>query len=97
MPGFDVVLAELSEDPISVDRATAAVQGDEAGAVVSFSGVVRNHDGGMAVRQIKLLGAPHSTSHLGRSRGGTGRGACREGRTAGPHLGRPPRRDAEGG
>ena len=32
MPGFDVVLAELSEDPISVDRATAAVQGDKAGA-----------------------------------------------------------------
>ena len=43
MPGFDVVLAELSEDPISVDRATAAVQGDEAGAVVSL-GACRQAD-----------------------------------------------------
>ena len=55
MPGFDVVLAEISDDPISVDRATAAVQGYEAGAVVSFSGVDR--------------------------------GARREGRQAGLHLG----------
>lgn len=36
MPGLDVVFAEFSADPISVDQATAAVQGDEAGAVVSW-------------------------------------------------------------
>jgi molybdopterin synthase catalytic subunit len=47
--------------PISVDRATAAVHGDEAGAVVSFSGVVRNHDGGMAVS--KLSYSAHPTAH----------------------------------
>jgi molybdopterin synthase catalytic subunit len=61
MPGVDVVLAQLSEDPISVDRATAAVQGDEAGAVVSFSGVVRNHDGGMAVSRLSY--SAHPTAH----------------------------------
>jgi molybdopterin synthase catalytic subunit len=61
MPCFDVVLAELTEDPISVDRATAAVQGDEAGAVVSFSGVVRNHDGGMAVTRLSY--SAHPTAH----------------------------------
>jgi molybdopterin synthase catalytic subunit len=58
MPAFDVVLAELSDDPISVARATAAVQGDEAGAVVSFSGVVRNHDGGMAVSRLSYSAHP---------------------------------------
>jgi molybdopterin synthase catalytic subunit len=61
MPGVDVVLAQLSEDPISVDRATAAVQGDEAGAVVSFSGVVRNHDGGIAVSRLSY--SAHPTAH----------------------------------
>jgi molybdopterin synthase catalytic subunit len=61
MPCFDVVLAELTGDPISVDRATAAVQGDEAGAVVSFSGVVRNHDGGMAVSRLSY--SAHPTAH----------------------------------
>jgi len=61
MPSFDVVLAELSEAPISVDRATAAVQGDEAGAVVSFSGVVRNHDGGMAASRLGY--SAHPTAH----------------------------------
>ena len=61
MPGLDVVFAELSAAPISVDRATAAVQGDEAGAVVSFSGVVRNHDGGMAVSRLSY--SAHPTAH----------------------------------
>ncbi|TSE16055.1 molybdenum cofactor biosynthesis protein MoaE [Arthrobacter sp. KBS0703] len=61
MPSFDVVLAELSDDPISADRAVAAVQGDEAGAVISFSGVVRNHDGGMAVSRLSY--SAHPTAH----------------------------------
>lgn len=61
MPGFDVVLAELSSDLISVDRATAAVEGDEAGAVVSFSGVVRNHDNGKSVARLSY--SAHPTAH----------------------------------
>lgn len=96
MPGFDIVLAELSEDPISVDRATAAVQGDEAGAVVSFSGVVRNHDGGMAASRSSYSAHP-TAHHILAGRSGIGRGASRKGPQAGPHLGRPPRRDAGGG
>ena len=51
-PALTLSSPSSAQDPISVDRATAAVEGDEAGAVVSFSGVVRNHDGGMAVRQV---------------------------------------------
>jgi hypothetical protein len=36
---FDVVHAVLSEEPISVDVAIAAVESETAGAVVIFSGV----------------------------------------------------------
>ena len=49
---FDVVTAVLSAAPISVEQAIAAVESDTAGAVVSFSGVVRNHDGGKAVQRL---------------------------------------------
>jgi molybdopterin synthase catalytic subunit len=61
MPGCDFVLAELTEDPLSVNRATAAVEWDDAGAVVSFSGVVRNHDSGKAVNRLSY--SAHPTAH----------------------------------
>ena len=59
--GFEVVHAVLSEEPISVDQAIAAVESDTAGAVVSFSGVVRNHDGGKAVERLSY--SAHPTAH----------------------------------
>ncbi|RKO23133.1 molybdenum cofactor biosynthesis protein MoaE [Pseudarthrobacter phenanthrenivorans] len=58
---FEVVNAVLSAEPISVDRAIAAVEGDTAGAVVSFSGVVRNHDGGKPVERLSY--SAHPTAH----------------------------------
>ena len=58
---FEVVRAVLSEEPISVDQAIAAVESDTAGAVVSFSGVVRNHDGGKAVERLSY--SAHPTAH----------------------------------
>ena len=58
---FEVVNAVLSADPISVDQAIAAVESDTAGAVVSFSGVVRNHDGGKAVERLSY--SAHPTAH----------------------------------
>ena len=58
---FEVVSAVLSAEPISVDQAIAAVESDTAGAVVSFSGVVRNHDGGKAVQQLSY--SAHPTAH----------------------------------
>ena len=58
---FEVVHAVLSEEPISVDQAIAAVESDTAGAVVSFSGVVRNHDGGKAVERLSY--SAHPTAH----------------------------------
>ncbi|MBT2565789.1 molybdenum cofactor biosynthesis protein MoaE [Arthrobacter sp. ISL-85] len=58
---FEVVRAVLSPDPISVDQAIAAVESDTAGAVVSFSGVVRNHDGGKAVERLSY--SAHPSAH----------------------------------
>lgn len=58
---FEVVRAVLSSEPISVDQAIAAVESDTAGAVVSFSGVVRNHDGGKAVERLSY--SAHPTAH----------------------------------
>ncbi|WP_427132901.1 molybdenum cofactor biosynthesis protein MoaE [Pseudarthrobacter sp. S9] len=59
--GFQVVHAVLSAEPISVDQAIAAVESDTAGAVVSFSGVVRNHDGGKPVERLSY--SAHPTAH----------------------------------
>ncbi len=59
--GFDVIRAVLSAEPISVDQAIAAVEADTAGAVVSFSGVVRNHDGGKPVRRLSY--SAHPSAH----------------------------------
>lgn len=58
---FEVVHAVLSAEPISVDQAIAAVESETAGAVVSFSGVVRNHDGGKAVARLSY--SAHPTAH----------------------------------
>lgn len=58
---FVVVSAVLSDEPISVDQAIAAVESDTAGAVVSFSGVVRNHDGGKPVQRLSY--SAHPTAH----------------------------------
>ena len=58
---FEVVTAVLSAEPISVDQAIAAVESDTAGAVVSFSGVVRNHDGGKPVQRLSY--SAHPTAH----------------------------------
>jgi molybdopterin synthase catalytic subunit len=60
-PAFEVVHAVLSAEPISADQAIAAVESDTAGAVVSFSGVVRNHDGGKPVDRLSY--SAHPTAH----------------------------------
>jgi molybdopterin synthase catalytic subunit len=59
--GIEVVHAVLSAEPISVDQAIAAVESETAGAVVSFSGVVRNHDGGKPVARLSY--SAHPTAH----------------------------------
>ena len=47
-----VVRAEVTEAPVSVSELADAVQDAAAGAVVTFEGVVRNHDADRAVTGI---------------------------------------------
>ncbi|MDD9206985.1 molybdenum cofactor biosynthesis protein MoaE [Georgenia sp. 10Sc9-8] len=57
-PGRRVVLAEVRRTPVEVAECAAAVEDDAAGAVVTFGGVVRNHDAGRAVTHIEYVGHP---------------------------------------
>ena len=50
---IEIVRAGVSESPLDPAEASAAVGDDRAGAVVSFTGLVRNHDGGRAVDWIE--------------------------------------------
>ena len=51
-PTARVVRAEVTEAPVSVTELADAVQDAAAGAVVTFEGVVRNHDAERAVTGI---------------------------------------------
>lgn len=53
-----VVLAEISEDDLDVAEHERLVADEAAGAVVSFAGVVRNHDGGRSVAALHYEGHP---------------------------------------
>ena len=57
-PGRRVVLAEVRDRVIEVAECAAAVDDPAAGAVVTFGGVVRNHDGGRSVTEIEYVGHP---------------------------------------
>lgn len=52
--------AYLSAEKICVEQAIAAVESPTAGAVVSFSGVVRNHDGGKKVSRLSYSAHPQA-------------------------------------
>jgi len=53
-----VLRAEISESPITVEEHAALVASDAAGAVVTFAGVVRDHDGGKGVLDLDYEGHP---------------------------------------
>jgi molybdopterin synthase catalytic subunit len=53
-----VVRAAVVERPLSVDEHAELVSDVAAGAVVTFSGVVRNHDGGRDVEELEYSGHP---------------------------------------
>jgi molybdenum cofactor synthesis domain-containing protein len=50
--------AVVTEDPLDVEEHTCLVACSAAGAVVSFSGVVRDHDGGRGVRALEYSSHP---------------------------------------
>lgn len=52
--------AQISATPISADWACERVRDDRCGAVVSFSGVVRNHDEGRKVVSLRYEGHPEA-------------------------------------
>ncbi|OMH24845.1 molybdenum cofactor biosynthesis protein MoaE [Tersicoccus phoenicis] len=55
-----VVHAEVTERSLDLDRLVAAAGSDRCGAVVSFSGVIRNHDGGRAVDRLSYSAHPQA-------------------------------------
>lgn len=59
-----VLLAQVGEETIDADRIRALVNLREAGAVVMFSGDVRDHDHGRAVTSLTYEGHPTAQSVL---------------------------------
>jgi len=57
-PSVRVVRAVVTEEPLSVEEHARLVEDDAAGAVVTFAGVVRDHDGGKGVRDLTYEGHP---------------------------------------
>ncbi|VVJ15107.1 Molybdopterin adenylyltransferase (EC / Molybdopterin synthase catalytic subunit MoaE (EC [Amycolatopsis camponoti] len=57
-PVVRVARALVTEDLLSVEEHARLVEDDAAGAVVTFAGVVRDHDGGKGVRDLTYEGHP---------------------------------------
>ncbi|QRP46759.1 molybdenum cofactor biosynthesis protein MoaE [Amycolatopsis sp. FDAARGOS 1241] len=57
-PAVRILRADVSDQPLSVDDHARLVEDDAAGAVVTFGGVVRDHDGGKGVRDLTYEGHP---------------------------------------
>jgi molybdopterin synthase catalytic subunit len=54
----EVVHAAVADTPITPDQAHAGVDSPRCGAIVGFSGVVRNHDGGRDVVSLAYSAHP---------------------------------------
>ena len=57
-------LLALRDTPLDVAEVLAAVQDPAAGAVVSFTGLVRDHDGGRGVTQLEYVAHPEAVAAL---------------------------------
>lgn len=56
--------ARVTELPIDEAAVRAAVDGPECGAVIVFTGVIRNHDGGESVRSLDYTSHPDAERFL---------------------------------
>jgi molybdopterin synthase catalytic subunit len=65
-PARRVQLTNLTQEPLDVTAHTALVAGAASGAVVSFAGVVRDHDGGRPVEAIEYVAHPTAAAVLAR-------------------------------
>ena len=59
-----VAFARVTEASVSVDECVAAVENDHAGAVVTFAGVVRDHDEGKGVTWLRYSAHPTADAVL---------------------------------
>ena len=57
-------IARVVDEPLSVAEHEDAVADEAAGAVVSFAGVVRDHDGGRSVTELEYVGHPTAADVL---------------------------------
>ena len=57
-PRAAVLRATVVEEPLDVAEHAALVEAAAAGAVVTFAGVVRDHDGGRAVTGLEYSAHP---------------------------------------
>jgi molybdenum cofactor synthesis domain-containing protein len=57
----DVLRADVTEQVIDVEDLARSVDHRAAGAVVTFGGVVRDHDGGRGVRELEYVGHPSAS------------------------------------
>jgi len=64
VPTVHDLLARISADPLDPAAVDAAVSGPEHGAVVVFTGVVRDHDGGKAVSALEYQAHPEAERFL---------------------------------
>ena len=55
------LIAQIVDAPLSIAEHEDAVADKRAGAVVSFCGVVRDHDGGRSVTELEYVGHPSAT------------------------------------
>ncbi|WP_422936162.1 molybdenum cofactor biosynthesis protein MoaE [Sinomonas sp. P47F7] len=60
----DIVNAEVTPDPIDEAVARRAVDAPDAGAVVSFAGIVRDHDEGRGVLRLSYTAHPTAGATL---------------------------------
>jgi molybdopterin synthase catalytic subunit len=59
-----VEVARVSATPITLDECTTAVESADAGAVVTFAGIVRDHDGGRTVTLLEYESHPTAETVL---------------------------------
>lgn len=57
----DVLRADVTDQLIDVEDLARLVEHRAAGAVVTFGGVVRDHDGGRGVRELEYVGHPSAS------------------------------------
>lgn len=57
-------LLALRDTPLDVAEVLAAVEDPKAGGVVSFTGLVRDHDGGKGVTELEYVAHPDAAAAL---------------------------------